>query len=327
MKTDRNIGGGLEHPGALGARGASWREVKRRFGRLGGVLLLGLILRVPVDAGEASATSPGPGKPSLSDLSLSDFFSKGWDETWTRRSRGDGTPDMSFFRVQTNFLAQLFRADYVHTQSLDTASIRASDSLSTTVEYAFNRRFMLAVVENYRWLDSRIGEDRESAATAMFARFQLRETATSSLAANLRVGLPNRDIGDKDMLVSLSLAGWQDLAPLGLKRTGLYYHVQEETLAGRAKPGARRNDLTYDVTLARTWSSPESFFGNATTFLELYGITDLNGDLRGRSVLSVTPGVRATLAHRHIVMAGVEFPLTDPKTFDHTVRLTYIYNF
>lgn len=27
------------------------------------------------------------------------------------------------------------------------------------------------------------------------------------------------------------------------------------------------------------------------------------------------PGVRATLGHRHVIMAGIEVPLTDPKAF------------
>ncbi len=87
---------------------------------------------------------------------------------------------------------------------------------------------------------------------------------------------------------------------MGRKRVGLYYHLQEETQAGRGERGGRRNDLTYAVSLAPTW-------GNATTFGEGYGRTDLDGRDAGRSLITVTPGIRATFAHRPILMAGVEF--------------------
>ncbi|MEO6742145.1 MAG: hypothetical protein ABIP20_18015 [Chthoniobacteraceae bacterium] len=265
------------------------------------------------------------GQPA--DLSLANFFATGWDEPWARRSRGEGTPDMSLLRVQTNFLAQLFRTDFTFQQNTRTAKLSDISSLSGTLEYALNRRLMLAIIGNERWFDSRTGADREGAALAAFARIQLVDAPSSSLAATLRVGLPSHDLGEKETVVSLALAGWQDLAPLGLRRTGLYWHVQEETLAGPTARGSRRNDFTFAVSLAKTWTRADDFFGNATTFVETYGRTDLDGADRGRTLVTLTPGVRATFAHRHIVMAGVEFPVTDPRPFDRIVRLTYIVNF
>ncbi len=285
--------------------------------------LLATTLTAP--AGEHGATSAA--KPELSDLTFANVFSTGWDEPWTKRPRGDGTPNMSLLRVQTNFLVQLFRTDYAHQDNLGTSGIRGTDSLTGILEYALNRRLMLAVIGNYAWVESRRLSDTSGATGGAFVRLQLVDTATSSLAATLKVAAPNHDLGEKDTTVSFAIAGWRDLASLGLKRTGLYYHVQEETLAGPVKAGGRRNDLTYAVSLAKTWTSPDSLFGNATTFIEAYGKTDLDGNDSGHTVLTLTPGVRATFAHRHIVMAGVEFPVTNPQPFDRIVRLTYIYNF
>ena len=108
---------------------------------------------------------------------------------------------------------------------------------------------------------------------------------------------------------------------------GLYDHLQEETLAGPTPSGARRNELTYAVSLAKTWSSPESLFGNATTFLEAYAKTDLDGEFSSRTLVTVTPGIRVTLFHRNILMAGLEFPVTAPKPYERIFRITYIYNF
>lgn len=276
-------------------------------------------------AGE-HATSPSA-KPELADLTFANAFSTGWDEPWTKRSRGDGTPNMSLLRVQTNFLVQLFRTDYAHQENLTTAGIRAVDSLSGTLEYALNRRLMLAVIGNYGWVDSRRLSDVDGATGGAFVRLQWVDTANSSLATTLKVAVPNHDLGEKDTTLSFAFAGWRDISPLGLKRTGLYYHLQEETLVGPTKAGARRNDLTYAVSLAKTWTSPDSLFGNTTTFVEAYGKSDLDGKDSGHTVITLTPGIRATFAHRHIVMAGVEFPLTNPQPFERIVRLTYICNF
>ena len=108
---------------------------------------------------------------------------------------------------------------------------------------------------------------------------------------------------------------------------GLYGHVQEETIAGPIATGGRRNDLTYDITLAKTWTSPNAFLGNASTFVEAYGVTDLDGNHSGHMVITLTPGLRATLAKRHILMVGVDFPLTEPNPFERIYRFTYIYCF
>jgi hypothetical protein len=243
-------------------------------------------------AGEHAALSATATKPELSDLTFSNAFSTGWDEPWTKRSRGDGTPDMPLLRVQTNFLGQqVFRTDYAHQENLSSASIRATDSLTGTLEYALNRRLMLAVIGNYGWLDSRRLSDFEGATGGAFVRLQWVDTAASSIATTLKVMAPNHDLGEKDTTLSLAISGWRDLARMGLKRTGLYWHVQEETLVGPVKTGGRRNDFTYAVSLAKTWSSPDSLFGNATTFVEAYGKTDLDGNDSG-----------------HIVMAGLIFP-------------------
>ena len=58
----------------------------------------------------------------------------------------------------------------------------------------------------------------------------------------------------------------------------------------------------------------------------LYGL-GVDGVASGLTTVTLTPGVRATIADRHIVMAGVEFPLTEPRPFDRILRFTYIFNF
>jgi len=172
-----------------------------------------------------------------------------------------------------------------------------------------------------------VGEDFDGGALAAFTRIQLVDKPKSSVAFTFRAGFPSRDLHQKLSTLSFAVEGWQDLASIGLKRTGLYWHVQEETYAGPAAAGVRRNDLTYDLSLAKTWTGPDAFLGNATTFLEAYGRTDLDGNTSGLTTVTLTPGVRVNIAHRHILMAGVDFPVTEPRPFDRTIRVTYIFNF
>ncbi|MEI9893578.1 MAG: hypothetical protein WDN28_06690 [Chthoniobacter sp.] len=56
-------------------------------------------------------------------------------------------------------------------------------------------------------------------------------------------------------------------------------------------------------------------------------MTDLDGDHRGHTDITLTPAFRATIAKRHIFMAGVDFPLTQPNLFERIYRFTYIYCF
>ena len=67
--------------------------------------------------------------------------------------------------------------------------------------------------------------------------------------------------------------------------------------------------------------------GNFSTFVEAYAKTDLDGPHPGKTSVTLTPGLRCTIAHHHVVMLGVDLPLTHPRTFDETFRLTYIYSF
>jgi hypothetical protein len=235
---------------------------------------------------------------------------------------------MALLRVQTNFLEREFRADFYTQRNIHSPTKDNVEFLDGLVAYSFNRRFMLEVVSNYEWDSYRIGDDRSGAGGAVLARLQLVDVPGSSYALSLRATSPDTTIGVHETTLSAALAGWNDLTKLGLSRVGLYYHVQEENYAGPGEDGAKRNDFTYDVSLAKTWTSPNlAILGNFTTFVEGYGVTNLDGADKGATTITLTPGFRTTLGHGNILMAGVDIPLTNPHPYGVTYRLTYIINF
>lgn len=263
----------------------------------------------------------------LIDLTLGNFFSAGWNESWQKRSHPDGAPDLTLLRVQSNLLLRSLRTDYFYEHPLESSGKDNIQFINQLAEFAINRRVMLAVFGNYEWVNSQGPDNLEGASYGGLLRLQLWDTPRASYALNLRVAAPNHDLGETLTTTSFSFAGWHDLTPLGLDRVGLYWHVQEQTFTGRHAPGSKQNELTYDVSLAKTWTSPKAALGNFSTFFETYARTDLDGPRAGRSVVTLTPGLRFTLAHHHVFMAGVDFPVSEPRPYEHLVRLTYILSF
>lgn len=264
----------------------------------------------------------------LSDLTLGNLFSAGWNESWVKRPHPDGTPDLTLLRVQSNLLLQSLRTDaYLETPTSASGDKRV-EYASTLVEYALNRRLMLGALGTFQEVDHQVGGGRNGWTYGGLTRLQLIDREATSYALNWKVTAPNRGLGDRQTLTSFALAGWHDLTALGLKHMGLYWHIQEETLLGPRKPSTRQNDLTYDLSLARSWTSPgRAIGGNLSTFVEAYSKTDLDGAHRGRTVATVTPGTRATFFHHHIVMFGVDLPVTAPRPYDALYRVTYIFSF
>jgi hypothetical protein len=275
-----------------------------------------------------------PAQPS--NLTLSNFFTAGWGEEWTHRETPGGAPDMALLHVQTNFLEREFRYDSYFQQNRGSDSTKSILFMDALVAYGLDRRFMLEVVTNYEWktAQSDSSESTSGASGALVGRVQLVDIPGSSYALNFRVTSPNEGIvpsgkaNNKQTTMFPALAGWQDLTCYGLSRVGLYYSIGEETYVGPANAGQKHNDLVYDVTLAKTWTEPNTpCFGNFTTFVEFYNTTNLDGNEDGNNAANVTPGFRVTLWPKNILMGGVDLPLSSPHDFNMAYRLTYIRNF
>jgi len=234
------------------------------------------------------ARAQGTPAQNLSDLTLSNFFTAGWDQDWAHRSNPDGAPDMALLRVSTNFLEREFRTDFFTQQDVNSPKNRDVNLADALVAYGLDRRFMLSVTSNYQWINSRVNNDVNASSTALGARFQLIDIPGSSYALNLKVTSPAKAVSNDLSTIAYGLAGWEDLTPYGLKRVGLYFSVQGDNYVGPHIPGAKDVDVACDVTLAKTWTAPTGTLQNFTTFAELYGTTDLDGATSGKTVVTAT---------------------------------------
>lgn len=287
--------------------------------------LLALLLLV---AGPAAAEQPGaPAAAGPSDLGILDFFTNGWNEDWVHRHRE--TRDMALLKVTTNFLERELRVDYAYTSPMS-SRYTGQSFLNSLIAYAVNRRLMLELILNYQWnvADGLVATN--GAGGAALLRFQLVDTATASYSTQIRVSVPNKGLGQAQTTIGYYLAGWQDVRAWlpALGRVGLYYSFQYDNLQGPAPAGALRNAISYDVSLARTWTDARTpVVGDLTTFVEAYGTTALDGDSAGKTVLSLTPGVRFWFVPRNSLTVGVELPISQYPPWSYVARATYILNF
>lgn len=283
-------------------------------------------------AAAAQAAHGDPARPehaAPSDLTLADLL-EGWDQAWTHRHRD--TPDMALLRVTTNFLERELRLDYAHTTASGNPKLRSTDLGNALIAYGLSRRLMIELVTNYQWNNGNgaPGASADGPGGAALVRFQLVDTAHASYAVQARLSAPNRAVGGTQTSLAYSLAGWHDLRPLApaLGRMGLYYSVQYENLQGAHRAGARTNDVSYDLSLAETWTAPTTpGLGNLTTFVEAYATTDLDGGGAGKTVLTLTPGLRFWFVPQNSFTAGVDLPLSHGAPLSAVYRATYILNF
>jgi len=283
----------------------------------------------------ASLEAVSPEKPAhagttqhLSDLSLGNLFTEGWNQEWEKWRRY--TPDMALLRVTTNFLERELRADYAKTEVANSATTDSTDFVNVLMAYAVNRRLMLEVIGNYQWNDRINGPLISGAGAAFLARLQLVENADQSYSFQARVSAPNKGIGATQTSLQFGLAGWQDVHSWvpALGKFGLYYSFQYESLVGNGAANILKNDIGYDVSFAETWTTPSTrFFGNLTTFLEFFGQTLLDGPSSGKTNVTVTPGFRFWSIPENSISFGVDLPITHLPAVHNVYRATYILNF
>jgi hypothetical protein len=278
-------------------------------------------------AGGDQNVSAGVEEQHLSDLTLLNFFTEGWDQAWAHRHRH--TPDMALLRVTTNFLEREFRLDYVFTAVNNNPKVLDTQLLNGLIAYGLDRRLMIEVISNYQWNVPPKGAPANGAAGGAVVRLQLIDTATASYAFNFKVATPNRGIGQTTTTMSYSLAGWQDMSALvpALGRLGMYYSFTYDNQLGFHKTGATLNDLAYVLSFAETWTDASTpVLGDFTTFLEFAGTTPLDGT-NINTTLSLTPGIRFWFLPKNSLMFGIDFPLTSSPPYSIVYRLTYIMNF
>ena len=272
---------------------------------------------------EAAPTS------TVSDLTLDNFFTEGWDQRFVKRERADGTQDLYLFGVLNAFVEQNARANFSSFSYHNSPAFRSDTLTGVGLSVAMNQRLMLGLSASYQWIDARPGfRSLGGFSEELVAWLQLVSTEHADYAFSFGAQGPNDGIRDPRSHLYFGLSGWNDLTPLGLPKTGLYYSVDEAALAGPALRSGLRNELIYSVALAHAWELPAlALVKSFSTFLTASATSALDGTAPNRTNASLTPGLHFDLAGHQELILGVQLPVTSPRGYEANYRLTYIYNF
>lgn len=237
---------------------------------------------------------------------------------------------MALLRVTTNFLEREFRFDYQGARHVNhNAKVRRTDFIQGLIAYGLDRRIMIEVIGSYQWNHKDGLNIVDGPGAGAVTRFQLVDTEVSSYAVQLKVTAPNKSIGQTGATISPAIAGWTDMDALaGLDRVGLYYSINWDNVSGPHAHPAQTNVLTYDISVAKTWTELSTpVLGNLTTFLE--GVLSQAGDgpTAHRTQGTLTPGIRFWFVPENSLTFGVDLPVSYPHAQSEVFRVTYILNF
>jgi hypothetical protein len=294
-------------------------------------------------AGEGSTAAPGPSaylslaaqNQQLTDLTLGNFFSAGWDEDFAMRSRATGTPDLPLLRVQNNYLLRLARANFFEETGIASTTKKNLTDFDGWIDWGFNRRLQIEVNDTYQWIDPRTGSPTASGgAPGLAARVQLIDTESSALCFNFKAVAPNVPLGTTQTTLTYGLAGFEDLSYcLPLDRVGLYYSFAFDSYCGPAAATAKNTDIQYDISIAKTLTDPKAPIGMLTLFLENFAQTDIDDSEAGRTLVTITPGLRfnfgnvcqcAKMGLTNAVIFGTDIPVSEYRPWAAIYRLSYI---
>lgn len=290
-------------------------------------LVVGCALSGPGPGRADDPRAPGGGQEEPTDLGLGNFFT-GWDQPEAERHRA--TKDMALFRVETAYVEKEFRLDFVHSNYRGDSTYSGGYATKASLAYAVSRRLQLEVSGLYAWNVLPGEPPPNGAAASVSLRFALVEAAYMNYAFQVELETPNRGIGEGGTAMAYSLAGWQDMTRWlpSLGPVGLYYSLKWVNVLGPIEQGEAHNFLSWDVSVARSWTRPDlPGFGRFTTFLEAWMETALDGDAAGKLNFTLTPGVRFWFLPENSIILGADIPLNSAAPYSVTWRATYFLGF
>jgi hypothetical protein len=237
------------------------------------------------------------------------------------------TPDLVLLRVQAAFLEHDLRLNATYEDRIQGGTTHTATDLDVRVAIPIDTLWMVGVLANYRWLEEIDRPNENGAAISVFGRVQLIQEPEFSYAFNVQVSSPNKGVENDKTQIDVGVAGFEDLdALLGLDRVGLYGDLEFQHSTGRGQVTGG-NQLSYVVSLAKTWTQDLLGAGRFTLFAELGGTTQLDQGTKGHTTITGTPGLRLDPSPAHALIAGVDFPLTHPHGFGELFRISYVYSF
>jgi hypothetical protein len=246
-------------------------------------------------------------------LPLRMFFSEGWNEPWSSSPRSStGAPRQAWINAFDGVFYRLFLVSFSYVDDFEKngSGYAGEYVLFAPISRRFQLRFNVPFVVSNRGgpgnnYQSNFGD------FAVTPRFLLSESQDFSQVFQLMFRTPTGS--------TVNGNGQTTLSPLyefwygGLPGGGVIRGGTGLTVPTSGTTGSRTL-YKYNLAFGKYWTPHDARPGNFVTYLSINGFTTLDDRGPTYSYLSFTPGLRFHLGAEYYLSAGVEVPVTGPKT-------------
>jgi hypothetical protein len=293
--------------------------------------------------------SPGPGMGLLgmvresmwgnhSDLwrplPLSTFFSDGWAQPWYTYPRSStGAPRQAWINAADGVFYRLWFAQFSYANNFQQNgnAYNGTYAIFTPISQRFQFLFMVPFIESNKGglnntYHGNFGD------FAVSPRFLLSETQDFSQVVECVVRTPtgNTVNGNGQTTLTPEYEFWYGGLPgagvirgsvgatIPLNSAGTTSTVPGVFPAVTTTAPGSRTTVNYNLSIGKYWTPHDVPLGDFVTYLSINGFTTVDNRGPLYSYLSVTPGFRFHLANNYYFSAGIEVPLTGPKSQNFT---------
>ncbi|MFQ5862576.1 MAG: transporter [Candidatus Brocadiales bacterium] len=263
------------------------------------------------------------------DLTLSNFFSEGWEFTWWEEpERGpDQAPRFRLLKIPATVFEREVRMNYSFTNNGDSGKLDEHE-WELEFEMPVSRRLLIEVEPKVLSVSPDNSDDHSGFGdTSFLARIMLFETRNTTLLSVLDAKFPtgdeNRELGSGKTTISPGLGFWRDLG----RRFALHSFFGLNIPIGGTTNADPDTTVNYGAALTKTLTPKDKpLLGDLTLFVELNGSSDV-GSRDDTTVVSILPGIRWNLGHEFWLMPGIELPVIGRDEFDNRTWFSILKDF
>ena len=285
---------------------------------------------VPGLLGMIRESMRGDHKELWRPLSLSTFFSDGWLDPWYTYPRSStGAPRQAWINATDGVFYRLWFAQfsYVNNAARNENAYLGEYAIFTPISQRFQFLFIVPFVESNKGGYSNTYHSN-FVDFAVSPRFLLSESQDFSQVAECVVRTPtgNTENGNGQATLTPEYEFWYGGLPGAAVirgSTGATIPTNSAglptTVAGMpvTVPGSRTT-VNYNLSIGKYWTPHDATLGDLVTLLSVNGYTTVDDRGPRYSYLSLTPGFRFHLTNDYYSTAGIEVPVTGPKSQSFT---------
>jgi hypothetical protein len=238
----------------------------------------------------------------------------------------DGYPIFELLRTDHAFIERKVRVDFVDAAHVGPDNVHQSD-FNFELFWAINNRMAFVVEAPLTLLDPQTGPfasgigDLE-AGVRLIAFDGRYDIVTCGLNVATPTGDPDRDLGEGRAGVEPVFLWWHDM--------GCGWVAQSEVAWEIPVDGDEpESEMRYNLGLSKTLSNAADWpvFNYLTPLIEVNGLTPLDGNRTGATVIDLTPGFRWAVTEEDHAGFGCSVPITGERHFSSQFIFSFIHHF